>query len=73
MSDSYVRMQYADSGQRQFSNWQQESIGEVGQYGVRVVFTRLGQFRQRVLRIRVSSRRKRDLLGVVAVLKSTDG
>lgn len=73
MSDSFVRMSYADSGQPQFSNWQQESLGEVGEYGVRVVFTRLGQFRQRVIRIQVSSRRKRDLLGVVASLQPTNG
>lgn len=73
MSDSYVRMSYADSGQPQFSNWQAESLGEVGEYGKRVVFTRLGQFRQRVIRIQVSSRRKRDLIGVVWAPQPTDG
>lgn len=73
MTDNHCRFQYADDGQPIFSNWQQESIGEVGQYGLRVTFTRLGQFRQRVLRIQVSSRRKRDLLGVVATLQPTNG
>lgn len=66
-------MSYADSGQPQFSNWQEESLGEVGEYGLRVAFTRLGQFRQRVIRVRVTSRRKRDLLGVVAVMQPTNG
>lgn len=73
MSDAILRMQYADSGQPQFSNWQSESIGEVGEYGKRIVFTRLGQFRQRVIRIRVTSRRKSDILGVVAAMQPTNG
>ena len=73
MSDHVVRMTYSDDGQPNFGNWQEESLGDVGQYGVRVVFTRLGQFRQRVIRIRVSSPRKRDLIGAVAKLQPTNG
>lgn len=73
MTDQYVRLQYADDGQPNFSNWDEEPIGEVGQYGLRILFTRLGSFRQRVIRIRCSSPRKRDLLGAVAVLQPTEG
>lgn len=73
MSDHYLRMGYADEGQPIFSNWQQEDIGEVGQYGLRVYFTRLGSFRQRVIRLQVSSPRRRDILGAVATLQSTEG
>lgn len=73
MSDHIVRMQYADDGQPNFGNWQEDSIGAVGQYGARVVFTRLGQFRQRVIRIRVSSPRKRDFIAASAVMQPTNG
>lgn len=73
MTDHVVRMQYADDGQPNFSNWQEDSLGDVGQYGARVVFTRLGQFRQRVIRIRVSSPRKRNLIAAVVVLEPTNG
>lgn len=73
MTDHHCRLQYADSGQPQFSNWEETSIGDTGEYDTRAVFTQLGMFRQRVLRVRVSSRRRRDLLGAVAVLKPTNG
>lgn len=73
MSDQYLRMSYSDDGQPNFSNWEQEPIGEVGEYGVRVVFTRLGTFRNRVVRIQCSSPRRRDVLGAVAVLQGTIG
>lgn len=73
MSDQYVRLQYSDDGQPNFSNWQEESIGEVGEYGKSITFTRLGSFRNRVIRIRVTSPRKRDVLGAVAVLQPTIG
>lgn len=73
MSDQYLRLSYTDDGQPNFSNWQEAPIGETGEYGVRVVFTRLGQFRNRVLRIRVTSPRKSDILGAVATLQGTVG
>lgn len=73
MSDQYIRMTYSDDGGHNWSNWQAEPIGEVGEYDVRPVFTRLGQFRNRVIRLRVTSPRKRDILGAVAVLQPTIG
>lgn len=73
MSDQYLRMAYSDDGQPNFSNWQEEPIGEVGEYGKRIVFTRLGSFRQRVIHLQCSSPRRRDILGAVATLQSTDG
>lgn len=72
-TDQFIRMQYADEGQPIWSEWQAEPIGEVGQYGLRVTFTRLGSFRQRVFRLQVSSPRKRDILGAVAQLVPTVG
>jgi hypothetical protein len=73
MSDQFLRMSYSDDGQPNFSNWEQEPIGEVGEYGLQVVFTRLGTFRNRVIKIQCSSPRRRDVLGAVAVLQGTIG
>lgn len=73
MADHHIRMQYSDDGQPNFSNWQTESIGDVGEYGLTIAFTRLGQFRNRVIRLQCSSPRRRDLLGAVAVLQPTIG
>ena len=73
MTDHAIRMQFADDGQPNFSNWEEESIGAVGEYGLRVTFDRLGSFRQRVIRISCSSPRKRDILGAVAQLVPTVG
>ncbi len=65
MSDQYVRMQYSDDGQPNFTNWDEQPIGEVGEYGLRIVWTRLGKYRQRVYRFQCSSPRKRDMLALV--------
>jgi hypothetical protein len=73
MSDQYVRMQYSDDGQPNFSEWDEEPIGEVGQYGLRIVFTRTGSARNRVYRFRCSSPRRRDMLALVANIERTDG
>lgn len=73
MSDSAVRLQYSDDGGYNWSNWEEESIGEVGDYQTRVVFTRLGQTIQRVWRITCSSPRRRDLMGAVVAISRTDG
>lgn len=72
-TDQWLRMAYADDGQPNYSNWEVESIGEVGEYGKRVVFTQLGEFRQRVIRLRCSSPRRRDILGAVVQLVPTVG
>ena len=68
MSDQYVRLQYADDGQPNFSNWDEQPIGEVGEYGKRIVWTRLGSYTQRVYRFRCSSPRKRDVLALVGTI-----
>lgn len=73
MSDRVVRLQYSDDGGENWSEWEEESIGEVGEYRNRAVFTRLNPGRSIVFRIRVSSPRKRDLLGAVAVVQGTVG
>lgn len=65
MTDNTLRMQYADDGQPNYSNWSEEEIGEVGEYAKRLVWTRLGSSRQRVYRFTCSSPRRRDVLGAV--------
>ncbi len=67
MSDRKVLISYSDDGGRNWSNWRERSLGEVGEYAKRVRFWRLGRFRNRIYRIRVSSPVKRDLLGAVVI------
>lgn len=71
--DNFIRMQYSDDGGHTWSNWDQKSIGEVGQYKTRVVFTRLGKTRQRVFRVKCSSPMRRDILGASVVVQGTIG
>lgn len=73
MSDHSLRIQYSDDGGMNWTNWEEESIGEVGEFGQRVVFTRLGSFRNRVIRIRCTAPRRCDVLGAVAALQPTEG
>lgn len=65
-SDRKVLLSYSDDGSHNWSNWRERSLGEVGQYAKRVRFNRLGSFRQRVYRIRISSPVRADLMGAVA-------
>lgn len=73
MTDRKVFVCYSDDGGRNWSNWRERSLGEVGEYGKRVRLSQLGRFRNRIWKVRVSSPIKRDLLGAVAVLEPTDG
>ena len=73
MSDQYVRMSYSDDGGHTFSDWQAVPIGEVGQYGKKIQWTRLGSTYQRVYLFAVSSPRKRDILGATVSMKGTVG
>lgn len=68
MADNEVRMQYADDGQPNWSNWDARPIGVVGEYGLTIDWTRLGMCRQRVYSFECSSARKRDVYALVATL-----
>ena len=73
--DHFVEVSYSKDGGRNWSNWRRQSLGETGEYAdrIRARFRRLGSGRQWVFRIRVSSPRKRDLLGAVAYMEPTEG
>lgn len=73
MSDSYVRITYTDDNGRTWSDWDVDELGEIGETDVRVVFTRQGSTRHRVYKIKVTSPRKRDLMGAVALISGTQG
>lgn len=73
MEDHSIRLQYSDDGGYNWTNWEQETIGAVGEYGTRVTFTRLGSFRNRVIRIRCTSPIRCDILGAVVALQPTEG
>lgn len=73
MSDRKVFVCYSDDGGRNWSNWRERSLGEIGEYNKRIRLNCLGSFRNRLMRIRVSSPVKRDLLGVVGYLSETSG
>lgn len=61
-----ILFSYSNDGGRNFSNWRQRSIGDVGEYNKRVKFLRLGAHRQFVPRIRISDPVVADVLGAVA-------
>lgn len=69
--DHEVMLDYSNDGGRNWTNTRRRSLGATGEYRKRVTIFRLGQFRNRVWRIRVSSPCKRDLLG--ATLQAAAG
>lgn len=73
MIDRKVFLCYSDDGGRNWSNWRERSLGETGEYNKRIRFNRLGAFRERIWRIRVSSPVKRDIIAASAQLIRTNG
>lgn len=73
MSDHFVEVCMSRDGGHTWCNWRKRSLGAMGQYERRVQLLRNGRYRQLVVRIRVSSPVKRDLLGAVAVIEPTEG
>jgi len=71
-ADHAVRMAYSDDGQANWSEWDAADIGEVGQYDLRINWTRLGRSRQRVYKFTCSSPRKRDVLALVGSFAATE-
>lgn len=73
MTDHYVEVCFSRDGGHTWSNWRRRSLGALGQYEQRIRLLRLGRYRQAVMKIRVSSPVKRDLLGAVAAIEPTEG
>lgn len=61
-------MQYSDDGGRTWSSEIWRSLGKIGEYEQRVMFRRLGRFRERVVRLTVSDPNAVRLLGANAEL-----
>lgn len=68
-SDPQVMLQWSDDGGRSWSSERWASAGQIGQYRWRVVWYRLGSFRERVLRFAVSDPVPVTFLGAHAELE----
>lgn len=53
--DPQLMFQYSKDGGHTWSNWKSKSLGKQGEYKTRVVFRRLGLFRDFVPRVRITS------------------
>jgi hypothetical protein len=53
--DPQFMLQYSKDGGHTWSSWKTQSLGAQGKYKTRVIFTRLGQFRDFVPRVRITS------------------
>lgn len=73
MTDRKVFICYSNNRGRTWSNWRERSLGEIGEYEKRVKLNRLGKFRNRIFKIRVSSPIRRDLLGAVGYITGSSG
>lgn len=71
MDTNEIRMCYSDDNGYTWSDWEEISIKDLGQYGQKVSYTRLGSFYQRSYRLQVSSPRRRDILGAVGFVEGT--
>ncbi len=62
-------LQWSDDGGRTWSNEMWADIGKMGKYGSRSIWRRLGAFRQRVFRLRVSDPVRAIVIGATAELE----
>ncbi len=63
-------LQFSDDGGHTWSNEIWRNIGKVGKYETRVVWNRLGSFRQRSIRIAISDPVKRSVFGGFAQVRN---
>jgi hypothetical protein len=69
MNDRWIEMSYSDDGGHTWSSWQRQSLGEVGEYATRPQWLRLGMFRNRVVRFRISGAVRASVIAVQAQLE----
>lgn len=65
-SDPQAMLDWSDNGGLSYSSEHWRSIGKIGEYERRAKWNRLGQFRQRVLRVSISDPVKTVILGAYA-------
>ncbi len=68
-SNPVISMSYSDDGGRTWSREQDRSIGATGEWNKRVIWTRLGTFRDRILRFRMSDPVAGAIIGAYADLQ----
>lgn len=62
-SDPQIMMTYSDDGGRTWSNELWRSLGLIGQYKTRAIWRRLGQFRQRQIKLTISDPVRKLVMG----------
>jgi Phage stabilisation protein len=72
-SDPQVMLQWSDDGGHTWSNEHWKSIGAIGEYKKRVIWRRLGQFRDRVWRVKITDPVNVNLLGAEVDLQKGGG
>lgn len=73
MIDAYVEVAVSKDGGHNWSNWRRRSLGQIGQYQKRIRLLRYGKNIQFVVKIRISSPVKSDLMGATVSIEPTDG
>lgn len=69
-SDPKIRMSYSDDGGRTWSRDIERSMGKQGEYNKRIIWTRLGTFRDRLLRFRTSEPVKFAIISAYAEMEA---
>lgn len=72
MSDRKATFRVTKDGGRNWGNWKERSLGDVGEYRKRVIVNRLGQSRSLSIAIRVTSPIKATILGATAQITPSD-
>jgi hypothetical protein len=71
-SDPLVMLDWSDDGGHNWSNERMASAGKIGEYDHRVIFTRLGSFRSRSVRVRITDPIQVAILGAYATLEGRE-
>jgi Phage stabilisation protein len=71
LPDSYVSVRYSDNGGFTWSNWKEYSINDARNNFSRVVFRKLGSFRNRMIEVMVSANCRRNIIAAYASLKES--
>jgi len=65
-AEYYAELSYSNDGGKTWGNWIARSVGKVGEYFPRLLWTRLGMARDRVWRLRYSGNTAFNIVSGVA-------
>lgn len=69
MSNRIIQLRYSDDGGRNWSQWRDKDLGDMGDRMMPCIFRQMGRTRHRIYQIRDASPSRHDIVAAAAILE----